>query len=170
MDKKFIKISTVKRRIENILSAYNEQIKNFATQETLPSSSSCSTNTNNSSSSSTDKTAEEKKMQFSYETLDIDSILRMTEKESESKTNFAESHRQVKKRQGGALKRTSTPQLEGSAKKTQMDSDNSSTPGKKSKIRSSARQKSQRVAKVSSVAIETDSDHDENNAKAAKNN
>lgn len=166
-----IKISTVKRRIENILSAYNEQMKNSTTQETLPSSSSCSTNTSSSSSisSSSDKIDEKKKMPFSYETLDIDAILRMTEKESEPKTNSTESR---PKRQSGALKRTSTPQSDGPEKKTQTDSDSSSTPSKKPKVRSSARQRSQRnaLSKNSWVVTDIVPDHDENNAKAAKNN
>lgn len=147
MDKKYIKVSTVKHRIEKILSAYDEQRTNSGTHET----SACS------SSSSSSCSDEKQKTPFSYDTIDIESILQMIENKNGTPVT-AEGSRS--KRRNGVKKRTSTSQSEIPKKKIETK-DEIPKPG----TRSSARQRNLKkaVAKIPSIVIDSDTDHDENN-------
>lgn len=101
MDKKYIKLSTVKHRIEKILSAYDEQRTNSLAHETSVSSSS-------SNSISSNCNDDKNKIPFSYETIDIQSILQMIDKKNGTPVS-AEGNRS--KRRNNAKKRTSTTQF-----------------------------------------------------------
>lgn len=146
MDKKYIKMSTIKHRIEIILSAYDEQRTNSGAHET----SACSS-TSNSNSDTKNKTP------FSYDTIDIESILHTIDKKS---VNPVSTQGNRSKRRNAAKKRGSTTQSEIPKKKIEKKDE---FPNRNT--RSSARQRNLRkpVAKIPSIVIESDTDYDENN-------
>lgn len=162
MEKKFIKISTIKRRIDNILCAYDEQLSNSSAHETSAGSSSSCINNNTTTSS---ENGEKEKSTVSYQTIDIEPILAMIEKRSESQLTAATSR---SKRRSGALKRPSTSQSGIPKKKIQTEDDSPLAASRKPYTRSSARQQNQKkpvtMTNVPSIVIESDTDPDENNS------
>lgn len=147
MDKNYIKIETIKLRIENILVAYDEQLSTSRTHETPTCSSS---DTSKSS-------GENEKPPFSYRTIDIESILKLTEKKTPKQVTNVPSR---------PKRRNAIPKSESLRKQNHSNNDSPLRTGKVSKIRTSARQRNQRksVSKIPSIVIESDSDYDKNNS------
>lgn len=136
MDKTNINISTVRRRIENILIAYDKQKSASTALET-------STSSGNSTGGSDDK----EKAPFSYETIDIESILKMTDRKI-PRTN--------------RRKRVPLSQSNMSPKDSRSSDEASQIMDEHLTARSLARQRSKKES-VSSINIESRSDYDETN-------
>lgn len=156
MDKKFIKISTVKRRIDNILSAYDEQLCNFNTHETSASSG-------GRSSSSSSSSAENEQLPFLHNAVHIESILKVTEKRTPSQVKTPTSHNT---RRTGAMKRPPTSKPEIPNKKIQIEMASplqTLRTSTNSKIRSTPRQRNLReVVEQTTIPLDSNSDLDKN--------
>lgn len=154
MDKNYIKIETIKLRIENILVAYDEQLSTSRAHETPACSSSDTSNS----------IGVNEKPPFSYRTIDIESILKMTEKRSPQHVQNVPNR---------SKRRNAVPNSESLRNKIQSNDNSSLRTGKISKVRTSARQRNKKksMSNVPSIAIESDSDHlDKNNSRKVQVN